>query len=438
MVDTAPTRPATAPNYGGFIDEDWERLTFRVHRSALRDEDVFERERGRIFDRSWLYVGHESEIAKSGDWKVRRVGGRNLIFCRDLDGEVQLYFNTCPHRGTTICRAEDEGNARFFQCFYHAWTFNLKGELTGIPDPSAYPEADFRERYTLRRPAHHAELRGFHFVAYDPDAGSLADHLGAAADYILMMTEHSEKGIKMIPGTQEYSVRANWKMAVENALDGYHFSPTHATYVDWLHDTGFKVHNEGGRVESLGNGHAVLIQSGHGGRVGLKWEPRFGEAQREQSEASRARLVERLGEERGGLIAGTSRILFVFPNLLLFDIISLAVRQLEPLAAGLTEVNAWEMAPIGEPPETTQLRIRMLGAFIGPGGLATPDDIEAYEAVQRGLQNTAGDPRPGVDWNDISRGMAREKAGEYGRSVDESGIRSFWRHWAGTMAGSVS
>jgi hypothetical protein len=72
-------------------------------------------------------------------------------------------------------------------------------------------------------------------------------------------------------------------------------------------------------------------------------------------------------------------------------------------------------------------------SFVGPGGLATPDDIEAYEAVQRGIEATANDQRPGVDYSDMSRGMADEVKGVQGRSVDEGAMRGFWRYWIGAV-----
>lgn len=104
---------------------------------------------------------------------------------------------------------------------------------------------------------------------------------------------------------------------------------------------------------------------------------------------NREELFARLGPERASLVADTSRILYVFPNLLLFDIEALlSIRQLEPIAPDRTEVRAWELAPTTEPAEARALRIKMLVAFVGPGGLATPDDIEAYEAIQRGVQAT--------------------------------------------------
>jgi phenylpropionate dioxygenase-like ring-hydroxylating dioxygenase large terminal subunit len=104
------------------IAQDWEDLTFKVHRSAYRENAVFNRERNEIWGRTWLYLGHETEIPVNGDFKTRTIGGRPLIFVRDSKGEVRAYLNACPHRGTILCR-ETEGRTRTFQCFYHAWAF---------------------------------------------------------------------------------------------------------------------------------------------------------------------------------------------------------------------------------------------------------------------------------------------------------------------------
>jgi phenylpropionate dioxygenase-like ring-hydroxylating dioxygenase large terminal subunit len=335
-----------------------------------------------------------------------------------------------------LCR-ETEGNAKTFQCFYHAWTFANTGELAGIPDPAAYPpERGFAAEMGLREAPRYENYRGFVFVSFAASGESLKEHLGEARDYLDLMVDHAAEGLEVIPGTHLYSIRGNWKLAVENAMDGYHFSPTHVTFVEYLKTTGYVTSDEGGRAITLDNGHSVLVFSGHGGRVGMQWEPRFGDANRLQVEENTRRLAARLGEERAKRVASTSRILYVFPNLLLFDIEGLAARQLEPMRPDFTEVRAWELAPAGETAEERELRIRILGSFIGPGGLATPDDVEAYECVQRGVVATAGDPRPEVDWSDISRGMEREANGEPARNVDEAGIRGFWRHWDEVISGA--
>jgi p-cumate 2,3-dioxygenase subunit alpha len=87
------------------------------------------------------------------------------------------------------------------------------------------------------------------------------------------------------------------------------------------------------------------------------------------------------------------------------------------------------LAPVDEPEVATTLRIKTLVSFIGPGGLATPDDLEAQEAIQRAIGATAGDLRPGVDWNDVSRGIEADLDGRPIRTVDEGRVRHFWRTW---------
>ena len=433
---SAVERPAVAEtpvSVSPLVREDRDARVFRVHRSALRSPDIFALERERIFASSWLYVGHESELAGPGDFLVRMVGGRQVIFCRDEGGAIRIWLNTCPHRGTTLCR-ESGGNARFFRCFYHAWSFSPSGDLVSLPGKEAYPpDDDFRERLGLR-PAPRFDARaGFVFLSYAVVGPNLDEHLAGAGDHLDLVADHSPHGMEVLPGTQSYGVKGNWKLAVENAMDGYHFTPTHITFVEYLKESGFMSSDEGGVVENLDNGHSVMTQSGHSGRVGLDWEPRFGETERERIDAVREELAERLGAERATRIADHSRILYVFPNLLVFDIEALSIRVLEPTSASTTDVTAWHLAPREEPESVRSLRLRTLVSFIGPGGLATPDDIEAYESIQRGVGSTADDQRPGVDWNDISRGLEDEYAGRPGRSVDEASIRGFWREWSGYL-----
>lgn len=419
--------PALADIRTRWIEQDWDELTFRVHRDAFRSEQLFAEERNKIWRKSWLYLGHATEIPEPGDYKVRNVGGVPIIFARDHDGVLHAFLNACPHRGTALAR-DRGGNTRFFRCFYHAWTFDNRGKLIALPGAEAYGRDDFKDRLDLREVPRMEERRGFVFVSFNEQAPTLAEHLAGAGDYLDLVADHSPDGIEVVPGTHLYAIRGNWKLAVENAMDGYHFGPTHVTFVDYLKTTGF-VTNDEGRSEPLGNGHSVLVITGHGGRVGLKWEPRFGEQERIRTEENRAELEERLGAERAEVIYDSSRILFVYPNLLLFDIEGVAIRMLEPVEPGYTSVSAWQMVPGNEPPDVLEQRLKILQSFIGPGGLATPDDVEAYEAVQRGIASTEGDDRPGVDWNDVSRGMAEEKRGDPGGTLDEIVIRAFWRQW---------
>ena len=133
------------------IIDDRQRGIFRVHRSSMTSDDLFQRERELIFSRCWIYLGHESEVENPGDYRRRTVAGRPLFFARGRDGQVRVFLNSCPHRGALICR-RDSGNADVLQCFYHAWSFNTNGELIGVPDQEAYGPNFDRDELGLKEP----------------------------------------------------------------------------------------------------------------------------------------------------------------------------------------------------------------------------------------------------------------------------------------------
>jgi hypothetical protein len=124
--------------------------------------------------------------------------------------------------------------------------------------------------------------------------------------------------------------------------------------------------------------------------------PSFGERAAPELAEIRAKLEARLGPERAHRIATTSRNLGIFPNLVINDIMAITVRTFHPLAPGRMNVEAWSLAPRGEAPEHRKLRLENFLTFLGPGGFATPDDIEALESCHRGYAGTA------EEWNDIS------------------------------------
>ena len=121
---SAPGRP--------LVIESREKPSFVVSREVFVSRDIFEREQRAVFDRSWVYLGHTSELKNPGDYRTRWVTGRPVIFCRDRGGQVRALINACRHRGALVCR-EREGNARNFYCMYHGWTYNTDGSLRGVP-----------------------------------------------------------------------------------------------------------------------------------------------------------------------------------------------------------------------------------------------------------------------------------------------------------------
>ena len=114
---------------------------FKVSRRSFTEPQVLKDEYNRIFDTCWLYLGHESELQKPGDFITRIVAKRSILFTRDATKKVNAFFNACPHRGAQVCR-ERKGTAKSFQCFYHGWVFGSDGALKSQPGSECYP-ADF-------------------------------------------------------------------------------------------------------------------------------------------------------------------------------------------------------------------------------------------------------------------------------------------------------
>jgi p-cumate 2,3-dioxygenase subunit alpha len=404
------------------LDVNRDAGTFRVSRKAFTDQQVFEAERAEIFDRCWIYLGHGSELPKKGSFVTRPVAGRNVIFNRDAAGAVHAFLNSCPHRGATVCR-EPAGNAKNFTCSYHGWVFGADGKNRDLPGIESYPEgfngsgcADLVAVPKLDN------YRDMWFVCFDRNGVELKDYLGGATEYLDLVIDQSEAGMEIISGTQEYAIRANWKLLVENSFDGYHALSTHSTYFDYLKNMNgvLAQSNVVGFAKDLGNGHAVVEYTAPWGRPVANWAPAWGEDKKAEIDQIHARLVAKHGEERANRIARHSRNLLIFPNLLIIDVMSVTLRTFFPKAPDYNEVTAWAFGPKEETGWLRKNRLHSFLEFLGPGGFATPDDVEMLEQCQRGYSNAKE-----AGWNDISRGMLKAKPA----TVDEHQIRVFWEKW---------
>src|SRR5262249_20778684 len=140
----------------------------RIHATLYTDPRIFDDEMERIFRRGWVFVGHDSEIASPGDFVTRRVGTEPVIMVRGKDGGVAVLVNRCMHRGTMVCPA-DRGSARTFTCPYHGWTYDISGELLGVPYPGGYATFD-KSAHGLTRAPRVSSYRGFVLRASAPRA----------------------------------------------------------------------------------------------------------------------------------------------------------------------------------------------------------------------------------------------------------------------------
>lgn len=410
------------------IVDDRAEGRFLVSRSAFTDQAVFEREYAAIFGSCWLYLGHASELPEPGSFLTRTVARRPILFTRDKVGDFNALLNACPHRGAMVCR-ERNGNSRAFMCMYHGWTFAADGHLMSLPGASGYPEGFKTDPQKQMVHVPRLERCGdFFFVNFSKDGEDLATYLGEAGDYLNLVAEHSASGMQIVGGTQEYSIRGNWKLLAENSFDGYHAACTHSTYLEYLKNANGALGATplSGVGIDLGRGHAIIEYSAPWGRPIANWVPLWGDEGKAEIAEIYAALQDRVGPERADRIAHKNRNMVIFPNLVINDIMAITIRTFFPTAPDNVEINAWALAPREESDWLRKFRLYNFTEFLGPGGFATPDDVEAIEKCQRGY--AAGGE---AAFNDISRGMLRAEGPSFD---DEEQMRAFWREWDRRLA----
>ena len=412
-----------------FIIDDPQAMTFRLNRRTLTDPAVLERELTAVFDKSWIYCGHESEIRAPGDFRTREVCGRPVIFARDSGGAIRVFLNACRHRAAMVCR-EPCGNVRRYNCFYHGWSYDRDGRLVGVPGEDSYPPGFDKADYALAEAPRADGYKGFWFISFNREAPPLADYLAGAKEYIDLVVDQSPSGtMEVVQGTQEYDIRANWKLLVENSIDGYHALTTHATYFVFLKDLGTDLSpGVTGIARDLGNGHTVIEYKAPWGRPIARWEHIWGEDARHELEQIRAGLVGRFGPERAEMMAEVNRNMLIFPNLVVNDIMAITIRTFTPVTPDYQKISAWTLAPSDEAAHLRSRRLDSFLTFLGPGGFATPDDVEALEVCQRGFATNKE-----LEWSDISRGAARPVPS----ATDELQMRVFWRQWDRMLHGQA-
>lgn len=399
----------------------------RVHGSLYTDPDLFEWEMENIWHRVWVYVGHESEVAKPNDFIVKTIGRQPVIMTRDRDGQVHLLLNRCTHRGNQVCSA-DKGNSRSFTCPYHSWTFANDGRLMGYAFADGYEGRD-RSQLGLGRVPRVATHKGFVFGSFAEEGPTLEEHLGGAIETIDRLVRTSPEGeVEITAGFLKHRTKANWKFVLENECDGYHPA--------FVHQSIFNVAESGigslygpestAVTRDYGNGHTEVDLRPEFRRIGqpLGW---FGTNPARLPDYV-ARMRAAYGEEKANeiMIDGTPHVM-IFPNLFIAEI---QIFVIQPVAVDEVVQHSTALQFKGAPDLNRRMRQQTMGS-VGPAGLLLADDTEMYERNQRGIAVR----RP--EWVFLGRGMHRERRDEdgfrIGHSTDEVPSRGIWRHYQGLM-----
>jgi phenylpropionate dioxygenase-like ring-hydroxylating dioxygenase large terminal subunit len=408
----------SAIDYAALVQEN------RVHGSIYTSQKIFEEEVEKIFHRTWMYVAHESEVPKPGDYVLRQIGRQPLIVSRGEEGQVHLLLNRCRHRSNAVCQLE-AGNASYFRCAYHGWTYSTKGDLTGVPHPEAYDASFRKEDYGLINVPRMASYRGFIFGCLSPTGVTLDEHLGAPVKKMIdLFCDASPEGeIEVRHGDLKVVYYGNWKF---QGGDGYHAPFTHKRVMDirrQRHGHGFAQPARMGQryARHLGNGHVMLdfFETAQHTLPETPWAREY-----------RRALEKSYGQERADFIIRTHADphLIGFPN---WHVVTAHVRIITPVSACETRERFQVAFLKGVPPEINTWRMRQVEEFWGACGAGNPDDVEIFERNMVGLAAQV-DP-----WLLLGRGAHREREDldgtVFGDMTDEVTQRGQLAHWKELM-----
>lgn len=351
-------------------------------RRIFFDDDIYRQEQERVFARAWLFVGHESQIKKPGDFFLSRMGEESVIVVRDNKGGVRVLLNSCRHRGMKVCRY-DEGNTKRFYCPYHAWTYGLDGELLQAQDfDNIYKPGFDKKAWGLVPVAKIATIRGAIWATWDPDAPDFETYLGDAykiMDLALRPFDGGDGEVEVLGGVQKWIALTNWKVAAENGCGDTLHAVSHASanLAAIAPSDDVKI----GRRDPLGQ----ILLSGHPeghGFIYTKWpmdeeriEYRNSPIVREWFSEKWARRVEKFGDRAGVWpLLGT-----VFPNMSFHCQQPRTIVLWHPAGPTKTEMWRFYLVDADAPPEVRQFLKRYYLRYSGPGGLTEQDDMENWQ-----------------------------------------------------------
>jgi 3-phenylpropionate/trans-cinnamate dioxygenase alpha subunit len=407
-----------------------DNVTGMISRRIFIEPEIYETELQRIFARCWLFLCHDSQIPRPGDFITTSMGEDLVLVVRDTGGTVRAFLNVCRHRGNRLCRADD-GNAASFICAYHGWTFGNDGRLTGVPNlRDAYHGGLDRDKWGLIPVAQLDHHKGLWFATFDPQAPSLREYLGEMAWYLDTFVDRCEGGIEVV-ATHKWVMPCNWKFPAENfGGDAYHVQWSHLSAVKTNFSRGATANpNSRQTMASPGNGH-VLICIGPDD-VGDAPMPAIEAYEREIAAGVRQRLGPRA--ELINPIVGT-----VFPNFSVLRGTSRTFRVWQPRGPEKTEVRSFVFADKAAP-AAVKRELRQAGVRgFSPSGTFEQDDMDNWQEctqtcrgvmsrrmdlnTQMGLGHDHFDPALGA-WVSDHR-------------FSESNHRQFYGRWADLMAAS--
>lgn len=350
-----------------------------ISREIFVNRDIYQQEQEQIFSRAWLYIGHESQIEKPGDFFLSRMGEESVILTRDRSNRIRALLNTCRHRGMKVCRYDD-GNTNTFYCPYHGWTYGLDGKLVGVQDfDRAYQPPFDKENWGLIEVAQLANFRGTIWATWDPEAPPFEEYLGEARFALeigFCPWDGGEGRTELLGSVQKWIIPSNWKIVAENFAGDMLHNVSHRS-VDIV---GIGPNESAGRRDRAGRPALGGYPEGHG--IIYAVFP-AGEARADYSASpATANYFQRCWQKRVAALgdkAGISAAVgTIFPNMSFHAQQPRTILVAHPHGVNKTEMWRVYLVDRDAPAEVKQFLREYYTRYSGPAGLTEQDDMENW------------------------------------------------------------
>jgi phenylpropionate dioxygenase-like ring-hydroxylating dioxygenase large terminal subunit len=385
----------------------------RVHRSVYADPAIFELEMERLFGRAWLVLGHDSQVKSPGDYFTTRMGREQVIVVRESTDRIQVLVNRCAHRGSMVC-AEGRGNAERFVCPYHGWSYDRGGELKAVPFEKNYAPGAL-SGLRLKAVPRVSRYRGFIFASLSDSGPSLEDFLGPAKASFDDFVDRAPGGeLEVTGGVFKHAYNGNWKLMLENHLDGAHPAWVHASSVavaraapepgqpgaEHYSDIAVRQMRQNGAPDPVWDAIGMwTTPQGHGYMGDYHSDDRLVAGMGNPVfEEYRSKLAKEHGAEKADrILRVTLWNTIIYPNCSFMSQFR-QLRIIHPVAVDRSVVHTYSFRMKDAPARMFRDTVAFANVVNGTASWVLTDDLEVYERIQRGLASGA------LDWVYLGRG----------------------------------
>ncbi|MBM7644887.1 phenylpropionate dioxygenase-like ring-hydroxylating dioxygenase large terminal subunit [Scopulibacillus daqui] len=397
----------------------------------MGDPVIYDLEHKKVFLKTWLFLGHESEIPNNGDFITRDLAGHSVIISRGDDGVIRGFYNMCTHRGMKLCRA-DKGNKGRFTCPYHGFTFKNNGELIGVPMQKDIYGGNLDYKSMGLHQVTIDMYKGLIFGTWNDNPEPLSEFLGDFKWYIDLAVGRTH--MEVVGPPQRFVIHSQWKIGADNFVsDSYHTMVTHGSIAKL------------GMVPNAAyskKGYQVSAKNGHGCNIGMP-NPVFAFPEELIPE-----YKENLSDKQFEVLSNLKNLIgTIFPNLSFLvshtevkgeAISNTTIRLWRPIAVNKMEVITWFLVEKNAPEDWKR---RSREAFIltfSPSGIFEQDDTEVFTDIT----DAASGPIPLSKNFKYNYTMGRHRvpvkdfAGPgtvYNDKFSEANSRNFYRYWLDLM-----